>query len=702
MRKNKILAGLLCSTLTLSSVMGGTTFTTVKAAEITNVETTEDTTNYEQLTMPIISITTDENQEITSKEEYVSAQIDVVGDGGEIQLDNMAVSVRLRGNATLNAPKKSYKLKFDKKQNLLNLGDGKGKTWALVANHYDTSMLRNFAAYKMGDMLNNMPYTPNCRSVEVYVNGSYNGVYLLCELANVNKNRVNIAEEVDQVEQNGYLLEMTRYTSEESFKVDTSTYDIKSDLSENEEIREQQVSYIKGYLENAIQALKEGNKDEIATYIDIDSLVDMYIGNEIVKNVDAGWDSFYLSKDADGTLVFGPMWDFDLALGNTDCVKGFDYWQGFSPYTILNVNANANPWLCYAMENDWFRQMVTERWNEVVDELETIPDMLLEEVKSNNASYLRNFTKWDVLGTQVYTEPHNIAELATYQEHVEYLANWIENRINWLDENYNTDDFQNGILRDEEGEVLSASGNIMKVSSILPLAWGLEATTQVTKNTGMIVDASASETGGGMVMMLVTGFMLEEGAEYELSFDYSSTKEVSTSFAIQENFGSYNKYMERDITLTSETQHYTTTFVSSATESNTAFALNLRGSDVAGGIVVLDNMSLVKKTTQEEENVEEMLTVTLDVVEEWTSGATCNITVTNNSEADLTDGWTVEFDLNREIQNLWCANLESSESGHYVIKNPSWNTTLKAGESYTFGFTVGAGEEVVMSNTVVK
>lgn len=97
-----------------------------------------------------------------------------------------------------------------------------------------------------------------------------------------------------------------------------------------------------------------------------------------------------------------------------------------------------------------------------------------------------------------------------------------------------------------------------------------------------------------------------------------------------------------------------------------------------------------------------MLSVTLDVVEDWTSGATCNITVINNSETDLTDGWTVEFDLNREIQNLWCANLESSESGHYVIKNPSWNTISKAGKSYTFGFTVGAGEEVVMSNAVGK
>ena len=88
MRKNKLLATLLCSTLTMSSVLGGTGLVVVRAAETTQTitSTTEGNINndmesqYEQLTMPIVSITTDENQAITSKEEYVNAQIDVVDD----------------------------------------------------------------------------------------------------------------------------------------------------------------------------------------------------------------------------------------------------------------------------------------------------------------------------------------------------------------------------------------------------------------------------------------------------------------------------------------------------------------------------------------------------------------------------------------------------------------------------------------------
>lgn len=45
----------------------------------------------------------------------------------------------------------------------------------------------------------------------------------------------------------------------------------------------------------------------------------MYSVNEIVKNVDTGWDSFYMYKDAGGKLCFGPVWDFDIALGNANC-----------------------------------------------------------------------------------------------------------------------------------------------------------------------------------------------------------------------------------------------------------------------------------------------------------------------------------------------------------------------------------------------
>ncbi|MCR5599873.1 MAG: CotH kinase family protein [Ruminococcus sp.] len=82
--------------------------------------------------------------------------------------------------------------------------------------------------------------------------------------------------------------------------------------------------------------------EQAAQYIDILSLVDNYIANEICKNVDSDWDSYYISKDAGGKLTFNPMWDYDLALGNFIDVKGYDSAAGLGVYNVPNCNANSN------------------------------------------------------------------------------------------------------------------------------------------------------------------------------------------------------------------------------------------------------------------------------------------------------------------------------------------------------------------------
>ena len=286
------------------------------ASAITNDEILE-----QQLTMPVISIDTLGNS-VNTKESYTDAKITIWDENGTIDTEDASISIRLRGNSTLNLDKKSYRFKFPKKSNPLHLGDGSAKSWNLVANYYDTSLLRSMTAYHLGDMLDNMPYTPNSRSVEVYVNGSYQGVYLLCEAVNVAKSRIAITEDTTKIEDDGYLVEMSRYAEENVFTVDCCQYEVKSDVSGDPEIAAKQIAYISNYTEQALHALKSGSQSETEKYIDIPSLVDNYLANELCKNVDAGWDSYYFSKDAGGKLTFHPMWDYDLALGNNTEAKG--------------------------------------------------------------------------------------------------------------------------------------------------------------------------------------------------------------------------------------------------------------------------------------------------------------------------------------------------------------------------------------------
>lgn len=104
--------------------------------------------------------------------------------------------------------KKSYKIEFAKKQSML--GMPKDKDWALIANHYDKSLMRNFIAYRLSSALGAY-YAPRCEFVELYLNGEYLGVYLLTETIKVSKNRVNIPKD-----DNSYIVEFdAKYRDDE-------------------------------------------------------------------------------------------------------------------------------------------------------------------------------------------------------------------------------------------------------------------------------------------------------------------------------------------------------------------------------------------------------------------------------------------------------------------------------------------------------
>lgn len=537
----------------------------------------------EQLDMPIVSINTLGNS-INSKEYYTTAAVTIWNENGELDTNETEVQIRLRGNVTLNLDKKSYKFKFDQKQNPLLLGDGAGKSWNLVANYYDTSLLRNMTAYHLGDMLENIPYSANSRSVEVYVDGQYQGVYLLCEAVNVNKNRLAITEAPEEVENNGYLVEMTRYDCDYPFNIEYAQYDIKSDLSADSSIAEQQKEYISEYMEKSLNALKSGNQSQAESLIDIPSLVDNFIANEICKNVDSGWDSYYIAKDAGGKLIFAPMWDYDLALGNFADVKGFDSADGMNVYNVANSNANSNPWFCHALKNDWFREAVAARWSEISERVKTLPDFVINEAQSNSRSYERNFTRWNTLGKKVFSEPDCIANLTTYQEHVDYLSKWIEKRIEWLDSYFTSEDFANGVFIDENGKAIDVK-NAVAVSTLM--FWGGTGEIDID-SPGFTCEATSQMWGGDQA--LSTGLMLRDGQKYRLSFNSSGTSTATINYRIQANHDNYKSYMNGSTPVSEDVTHFEIEFIADVTDFNCALVLEFKGS----GTVKVEHLSLVE------------------------------------------------------------------------------------------------------------
>ena len=127
---------------------------------------------------------------------YVNATVTVTDCEG-FELDGVDAQVKIRGNYTSNYPKKPIRIKFAESQAMCGLNGGNAlKSWVLLAEYKDPSLLRNSVAFYIANSLYSTTgnYCTDFRNVEVYLNGEYNGLYVLAEQQQVNKYRVNIPQ----------------------------------------------------------------------------------------------------------------------------------------------------------------------------------------------------------------------------------------------------------------------------------------------------------------------------------------------------------------------------------------------------------------------------------------------------------------------------------------------------------------------------
>lgn len=352
--------------------------------------------------LPMVYIDTENGAAITSKVDYVSAALSIRSDGGEFDLDEVACSVRGRGNTTWWWPKKPYLIKLDKKESVF--GMPKHKRWILLANFLDRTMMRNMVSMKVSSMTN-LAWTPHCEPVELVLNGKHRGNYLLIEQVRVDKNRVNIKEMTEQDNSGeavtgGYLLECDfHYDNEVQWAEPHGgcvewgpeggiPFGIK--YPDSEDLTDAQVAYIKQYVFDTAEALYGpdfADPDKgYAHYLDVDSFVDYWIVFEVMGNHELGNPgSVYMHKDRGGKLVAGPCWDFDWGVLSYET----------SPQGKTGLINGKAIWYARLFEDPVFKEKVRKRFQELLPQLETIPDYIdaLQARLSESAKY--NFRLWD-------------------------------------------------------------------------------------------------------------------------------------------------------------------------------------------------------------------------------------------------------------------------------------------------------------------
>lgn len=428
--------------------------------------------------------------------DYAKANISVSNCEG-YNIDAVSGKVKVRGNYSSMYPKKPLRIKFDKKQAMCGLNGGqKFKNWVLLNDYKDSSMLRNSVALYLGNSIleSDGYYASDFRYVEVYLNGAYNGLYLLCEQQEVKEGRIDLPEATEPVANDpetvdaggvniGYLLEYDGYYfNEDPLECFTIDYDrlqyengayftptqkgftIKSDV-----YTEAQRDFAKKCLQNIWEIVYDATyhshsdlsknpyytlnsngdmvvdttiktpREAVEKVIDVNSLVGVYILNEICEDNDISWSSFYMTLDMSDSgnkkLTFTAPWDFDSALGNL--IGKNDTLFAINSTRDNGNSASGNPWLAVLANEGWFWTHVQAKWRAL--RLAGTFDGVISMIDYCSATYVtyyaKNFEKWSwCMGNKIEGGQQDIiTTFTTQKDAAAYLKNWLSVRITNLD-----------------------------------------------------------------------------------------------------------------------------------------------------------------------------------------------------------------------------------------------------------------------------
>lgn len=302
-----------------------------------------------------------------SKDNRESADYVLFDGNGTLNNYGFIESFSCRGNASFtDTEKKSYRMKFKEKDYLLDLGED--KDWLLLANAFDKTLSKNMIVNTIAQKLN-MSYVPDMEYVDVYANGEYLGNYLLSEKIEIDNERVNIRNleketqllnsEVDLALSEVVIEDPDKLYSRKWHKIDnepadyTGGYLMEIELIDRYGLEESgfitsrmqavvvhspkyaslnQIGYVADLyqdFENAVfsdDGLNQETGKYFYEYIDMESFTQKYMIEELSKNLDASYTSFFLYvPENDGRLYAGPIWDYDKALGiNTITNEGIE------------------------------------------------------------------------------------------------------------------------------------------------------------------------------------------------------------------------------------------------------------------------------------------------------------------------------------------------------------------------------------------
>ena len=391
--------------------------------------------------VPVIRIDTQEGAPIADRETWISTTFsltDANNPANNINKTDFRDQIRGRGNSTWGYPKKAYRVRFRDNTSLFGLAAH--RNWILLAEFQDPTFLMNVVAFELGgNVFDHQPFTNTYRHVQVYLNGSYNGLYLLTEHRQASPDGIGAPGRAALHPTQGWFVEVDDYWDEDP-KFRTTRYNLPIMIGSPEAPTDPANSnnpfynFIKNDLNqlcdrmSAFSFPENGYRD----LIDMDTFIDFIMVNDLVLNGELRHPkSVYCHKGTNGKISMGMLWDFDW---------GYGYAGGGHVY----FNDLTNPsWGTQSMRlpmHDFFRRFFAdpvfmekyrERWDEKFDDIAKI-GVFIENIGAQIREAVEEDSKRWAISSGGYWSSYD----TDHARQINNMAAWWRRRIEWLDKEY--------------------------------------------------------------------------------------------------------------------------------------------------------------------------------------------------------------------------------------------------------------------------
>jgi len=418
-------------------------------------------------------------------------------------------SIKVRGNSTANTNKKPYKIKFGEKTSLF--GKEAAKSWVLLANFYDATFSLNAMAFEMGKRME-LEFTNSSQLVDLYINGTYKGIYQLTEQVQSNPGRVDIKEK-----HGGWLVEFDYHDpdSEEkptwfkSDKYNLTTFVKAPELDDTSFTKNPPqpgsnftslFNFVKDDINALVNKMSENGfpNNGYRDMIDLESFAKYVLIQLVLDNGDfnskfqSGYvpGSNYAYKIEDcGKIKGGPLWDFDLAAGVT--TNGFP--KHYSTYQDP-ITPN-QPFYKRLWEDPVFKAKYKKAWTQYKSDFQAM-DRLVDDIKSQVEGSItgKGNNIWAGSNASMMSSGTTLTT-SDFNTQVTNLKSWLTSRINWVDQQLNSIDASQDIAETSDAcKTSNSSSSKASSSSVTQSSSSLASSSSRPSSSSTVSSSSGNIT----------------------------------------------------------------------------------------------------------------------------------------------------------------------------------------------------------------